>query len=77
MPMPFDFEKARRLLIKKCGSVTAAAEQLDMPRESLARILSGRSRNPGIDTMEKVAGVLECNVKGLIKDVESRGNGRK
>ena len=63
-------DKIRDLRIKKNWTKSKLAELTDINASQLSRIESGRTRNPQEETLQKIANVLDVELKDLIDSIK-------
>ena len=61
-------KRLKEKMIAKGLSAYNLEQQAGLRSSAVQNILSGRSKNPGIDTLTAIAKILECSIDELIKE---------
>lgn len=59
-------DNLKELKHEKNLSVKQLAEKANLPEKTVARILSGRTVNPYIDTLDRLATALDCTIGDIL-----------
>ncbi len=63
-------DNLKELKTEKNMSTKALAEKSNLPEKTVARILSGRTANPYIDTLDRLCVALDCTIGDILADTK-------